>query len=176
MPVVLIRATPQDKAAIGSFDYNDLNAYLLLVVGLAQPHEKEISSFNELAKKAREGSKIPIKDVKDLMGNKEPFVSLPHTAKLTQAVETFGSGVHRTVIVKEGTNEAIGILSQLRLVKFLWENGKSFPTLHTLYPRYLRDLTIGSHQVIAIKYGTALPPFVISLTRTAVGINHWPKL
>ncbi|KAI9797976.1 MAG: cell separation during budding [Piccolia ochrophora] len=148
-PVVLIRETASEKRALATFDYSDLNAYLLLVVGIAHPDESEISSFNELAKKAREGNKIPIKDVKDL-GNKEPFIALPNTARLTQAVEIFGSGVHRIIIVKEGTEEVTGILNQLRLVKFLWENGKSFPVIDHLYPQHLRDLNVGSHQVIAI--------------------------
>ncbi|KAI9680833.1 MAG: cell separation during budding [Caeruleum heppii] len=149
-PVILIREDTKALSACGTFDYADLNAYLLLVVGLAQPEgESSISSFQELAKKAREGNKIPIKDVKDL-GKKEPFVALPHTARLTKAVECFGSGVHRIIILKDGTTEVVGILSQLSLVKFLWENGKSFPTIDHLYPYPLKDLSIGSHQVIAI--------------------------
>lgn len=137
-------------AVVGTFDYSDLNAYLLLVVGVAEPEEGNITSFLELARKARQGSTIPIKDVKDL-GKKEPFVHLPHTANLTKAVEIFGSGVHRIIVFKDGTNEIKGILSQLRLVKFLWENGKSFPVIDKLYPQYLKALDIGSHQVIAIK-------------------------
>ncbi|KAI9804126.1 MAG: hypothetical protein M1825_001528 [Sarcosagium campestre] len=148
-PVVLIRENTTQHHALATFDYSDLIAYLLLVVGIAHPDKDEISSFNELAKKAREGDKIPIKDVKDL-GNKEPFVSLPHNAKLTQAVEIFGSGVHRIIIVRPGTKHVTGILSQLRLVQFLWENGRSFPIIDQLYPQHLKDLTIGSHQVIAI--------------------------
>ena len=120
------------------------------MVGLAQPDEEHISSFNELAMKAREGSKIPLKDVKDL-GPKEPLVFLPQTANLMKAIEVFGGGVHRVIIVKEGTKEVTGMLSQLKLVKFLWENRSSFPVLDQIYPQYLRDLRIGSQQVIAIK-------------------------
>ena len=147
---MLIRESPTHKSAIGTFEYNDLNAYLLLVTGLAQPEEDEIHSFQELAKKAREGNKIPIKDVKDL-GKKEPLVALAHTDRLTKAVEILGSGVHRIIILKEGTPEVLGILSQLRVVKFLWENGKSFPTIDQLYPHYIRDLSIGSQLVMSIK-------------------------
>lgn len=147
--VVLLRDSPTSRTAIGTFDYSDLNAYLLLVVGLAQPDEDQVSSFRELAQKGREGKPIPLKDVKGL-SRKEPLVTLPHTAPLTKAVEILGSGVHRIIIVKEHTADAIGVLTQLRLIIFFWENGRHFPSIESLYPRYLHDLDIGSHAVFAI--------------------------
>jgi CBS domain-containing protein len=149
-PVLLIRENPSSRSVFGTFDYADLNAYLLLVVGLAQPEEGHIEDFQELANKARTGAKIPLKDVKDL-GRKDPLVKLPSNANLIQAIETFGGGVHRVVVVKQNTDEVVGILSQSRLVKFLWENGRSFPVIDQLYPQHLRDLKLGSHQVISIK-------------------------
>jgi CBS domain-containing protein len=147
--VLLIRETPQDTSVVGTFDYSDLNAYLMLVVGLSYPHEEQAISFRELAQKAREGSKILLKDVKDL-GVKEPLTALPVSASLMMAVETFGSGVHRIMVVKERSMEVVGIVSQSRLIKFLWENGRSLPILDQLYPLHLKDLRIGSQQVISI--------------------------
>ncbi|KAK8186482.1 hypothetical protein BC567DRAFT_270301 [Phyllosticta citribraziliensis] len=146
--VVLIRENKDSHAAIGTFDYSDLNAYLLLVVGLARPEAPE-SSFNDLAQKGREGKPVPLRDVKDL-GKKEPLITLPHTANLTKAVEIFGSGIHRIIIVKEHSQEVIGVLSQLRLVGFFWLNGRNFPTVDHLYPQTLRDLNIGSQSVVSI--------------------------
>jgi CBS domain-containing protein len=149
-PVLLIRETPQHTSAVGTFDYNDLNAYLLLAAGLTQPDEETLASYEELARKAREGITIPLKDVKDL-GRKEPMTTLPATASVMTAVETFGGGVHRVVVVNEHNGrEVVGIFSQLRLVKFLWENGRSFPVIDQLYPQALRDLRIGSREVISI--------------------------
>ena len=149
--MLFIRDNPQAKSAIGTFDYSDLNAYLLLAAGLTQPDEEHLPSFEELAKKAQEGIKIPLRDVKDL-GNKEPLAVLPASANVLKAVETFGGGVHRVVVVNENSdNEVVGIFSQYRLVKFLWENGRSFPVIDQLYPQYLKDLTIGSNEVISIK-------------------------
>lgn len=135
---------------MGTFGYSDLNAYLLLVVGLAKPTESQLTSFREVSQKAREGSKIPLKDIRDLVP-KEPLTTLPETANLMAAVETFGGGVHRIVVLKENSDEAIGIVSQSRLVKFLWENGRSFPIIDQLYPQYLKDLRLGSQKVIHIK-------------------------
>jgi CBS domain len=120
------------------------------VVGLAQPEEDQISSFQELAQKGREGKPIPLRDVKDL-GRKEPLMTLPHTATLTKAVEIFGSGIHRIIIVKEHTMDAVGVLTQLRLLKFFWENRANFPAIEALHHKTLRDLDIGSHNVFAIK-------------------------
>lgn len=148
--VLLVRESVDDKCPVGTFGYNDLNAYLLLVVGLATPTESQLTSFQEVAQKAREGSKIPLKDIRDLVP-REPLTTLPQSANLMTAVETFGGGVHRIVVLKENSNEAIGIVSQSRLVKFLWENGRSFPIIDQLYPQHLRELRLGSQQPISIK-------------------------
>ncbi|OCK82426.1 hypothetical protein K432DRAFT_380434 [Lepidopterella palustris CBS 459.81] len=147
--VVLIRDSPTSRTAIGTFDYNDLNAYLLLVVGLAHPAESDTESFNDLVQKGREGKPIPLKDVKDL-GKREPLITLPHTDDLAKAMEVFGSGIHRILVVQEHTTDVIGILSQLTLVRFFWENRKSFPAIDQLYPQLIKDLNIGSHSVFAI--------------------------
>lgn len=121
------------------------------MVGLAQPDEEHIEDFRELARRARTGAEIPLKDVKDL-GRKDPLVQLPENASLIQAIEIFGGGVHRVMIVEENTDDVVGILSQSRLVKFLWENGRSFPVIDQLYPQYLRDLKLGSQKVVSIKW------------------------
>jgi len=136
--------------ACGIFDYSDLNAYLLVVVGLANPEESQLEDFSALAKKAREGTSISLREIRRL-ARKEPLVTLSESEDLSKAIESFGSGVHRILICKEGTTQVVGILSQLNLVKFLWDNGSSFPTIDQLYPMILRDLNIGTHQAIAIK-------------------------
>ena len=150
LSVLLIRDKPSDKSATGTFDFKDLNQYLLFATGGLYPTPEQLPFFQDLAKKAQRGHKIPLRDAKNL-GAKEPFVTLSHTANLTKAVELFGGGVHRLVIVKDGTNDVTGVLSQSRLVKFLWENGRSFPIIDQLYPQTIRDLGIGSQRIICIK-------------------------
>lgn len=82
----------------------------------------------------------------------EPLVTMPATANVLAAVETFGGGIHRVVVTKDANdNEVIGTFSQFRLVKFLWENGRSFPVIDELYPQALHALQLGSHSVISIK-------------------------
>ncbi|KAE8831286.1 hypothetical protein PTNB73_09174 [Pyrenophora teres f. teres] len=132
--VVLLRENANTRHATGTFDYSDLNAYLLLVVGLAHPEEGDIASFDELAKKGREGKPIPLRDTTDL----------------SKAMEVFGSGVHRVLVAEEGTSNVIGILTQLRLVRFFWENRSSFPAVNQLYPQLIKDLSLGSKTVLAI--------------------------
>lgn len=149
--VLLIRATSTDKAAVATFDYKDLNQYLLFATGSLRPDADHLSFYQDLAKKAQAGKTIPLREAKSL-GSKEPFVMLPHTAKLSKAIEAFGGGVHRLIIVREWTNEVIGLLSQSNLVKFLWDNGKSFPLIDQLYPQTIQELGIGSQQnLISIK-------------------------
>ncbi len=128
-----------------------MNAYLLLVLGLAHPEEGDIASFDELAKKGREGKPIPLKDVKEVGGKKEPLITLDETTDLSKAIEVFGSGVHRVLVAEEGTSNVKGILTQLRLVKFFWENRSSFPGVNQLYPQLIKDLNIGSKTVLAVK-------------------------
>ena len=148
--MVLIRSEKTTRKVVATFDYGDLNAYLLVVVGLARPEEKHLPSFKELTRKAREGKPIPVIDVKQL-GRYDEIVMLPHTAELSRAVEMFGSGLHRILVAKEGTQEIGGVLTQSSLVKFFWENGRSFPAIDTLYPLNLLDLQIGSRAIVSIK-------------------------
>lgn len=120
------------------------------MVGLSHPEESEIESFEDLAKRGREGKPIPLRDIKQL-GKKEPLVTLPHTAPLTKAMEVFGSGVHRLLVVEEGKSDVVGVLTQLRLVEFFWDNRQSFHAVDQLYPDLIKDLAIGSPDVLAIK-------------------------
>ncbi|KAF7915698.1 uncharacterized protein EAE98_011041 [Botrytis deweyae] len=147
--VILIRETSNDVTACDSFDYNDLNAYLLVVLGLASPDEGQTDTYSQLASKARERAPIPLRDVITL-AKKEPLTTLSQSEDLSKAVEIFGSGVHRILVCKPGTTTVVGILSQLKLVKFLWDNGSSFPAIDQLYPTILRDLNIGTQHAIAI--------------------------
>jgi hypothetical protein len=147
---VLLTDAPESRVATGTFDYTDLNAYLLLVVGVAQPDEHQLPRFKELAQKGREGKEIPMKDVKDL-GRKEPLVFLSRKQPLTKAVEIFGSGIHRIVISEDKSQEVVGVLTQLRLVEFFWENRTHFSPIEPLFHATLRDLELGSHSVFAIK-------------------------
>ena len=136
---------------MATFDYKDLTQYLLFATGSIRPNSEHLPFVQNLAKKAQAGIEIPLKDAKSL-GSKEPFIILPHTARLTEVVEVFGSGVHRLVIVREWTNQVVGILSQEKLVNFLWENGKSFQVIDRLYPQTLKDLGLGSQRsVVSIK-------------------------
>jgi len=145
-----VRETSNDLSACDTFDYNDLNAYLLVVLGLANPTEDQVEAYTEIAKKAREGTTISLKETSSL-ANEAPLVTLSESQDLSNAIEIFAGGVHRILIVQEGTNHVVGILSQWTLVKFLWDNGSSFPSIDQLYPMTLRDLNVGTLQTIAIK-------------------------
>ncbi|KAM0694000.1 hypothetical protein Q7P36_006126 [Cladosporium allicinum] len=144
--LILVRESTKTKTAVATFDYSDLNAYLLLVLGLALPDD----SAQQLSNRARSGEAIPLADLLDHLGAREMPAFLPHTADLTQAMEVLGGGSHRLIICKEGTSEVVGIVSQLRLVRFFWENHQNFSATEALYSRTLRDLRAGAKDVVYI--------------------------
>lgn len=153
--VVLVRAHKNTRTAVSSFDYSDLNAYLLIIVGLARPQDGNAQLMNDIARRGREGQTIPLKDIDDT-GSKEALVTLPEHAPLTRAVEIFGSGIHRILLTAENSTDVTGVLTQLRLVRFFWENGRHFSTIEPLYASNLQELTMGSRTVRAIKYACPL--------------------
>lgn len=123
----------------------------MFVTNLALPAEAAESEIQHVMTRARQNQPIPLSDIRYLLGRKEPPAFLEHTDTLTKAVEIFGGGYHRIIVRKQGTAEVLGILSQLRLVRFFWENVKSFGSVEPLHARSLSNLNIGSHEVISIK-------------------------
>ncbi|KAG8158288.1 hypothetical protein KVR01_012049 [Diaporthe batatas] len=144
---VLVKDGPQNKA-VSTFDYRDLNAYLLAVVGLARPEDEHVALYDTIATRAREREAIPLRDIQPIC-RPEQLLSLPPETFLPGAIEVFGSGVHRMLIMSDD-GEVTGILSQLKLLEFFWNEGINFPTIERLYPVLLRDLQIGSQQIISI--------------------------
>jgi hypothetical protein len=148
--VVLIRESAETSKAVSSFDFKDLNAYLLVVVGLAKPEEDQIEASNNVVAKAQKAEPISLREIQPLC-RKEALVMLPATSNLAQAMEVLGSGVHRLVVTDEA-GEAIGIMSQLRMVEFFWNEGVNFASIDELYPHNLKDLNIGTKSTISVKY------------------------
>ncbi|EJT75251.1 SDS23 [Gaeumannomyces tritici R3-111a-1] len=146
--VVLVKETATDKTAISTFDFNDLNAYLLVVVGLAQPEEDQVALYHEIATKARERVAIPLRDIQPIC-RKEMLVTFDGEEPLSRGIEVLGSGIHR-ILVTSSNSDLVGILSQLKVLEFFWNEAVSFPVIDRLYPAPLRELSLGTHQIIAI--------------------------
>ncbi|KAH6652097.1 hypothetical protein BKA67DRAFT_521064 [Truncatella angustata] len=146
--IVLIRDDASQDIAVSTFDHNDLNAYLLVVVGLAHPTDDLVSLYDSLVGKAQAHESIPLRDIQPIC-RKEALVTLPGDENLAKVIEIFGSGVHR-LLVTNSSGDVVGVLSQLRLVEFFWNEGINFRAIDELYPRLMRDLGIGSQQIIAV--------------------------
>ena len=133
---LLLRQSPSDSSVSRTFDYTDLTAFLLLVLGVTDPsHPSNMSaeSFQDLVKKAREGDhNIPVKLVGDI-GIKDPFITLPQSETLARVVEIMASGVHRVAVTREDTKDVIGVLSQRKVITFFWENVRAFVDLEPFY-------------------------------------------
>lgn len=120
------------------------------MVGLANPGEDLVQLYDAIAKKAQARISIPLRDIQPIL-RKESLVTLQGDEDLPKAIEVFGSGVHR-VLVTNHNSQVVGILSQLKLLEFFWNEGINFRAIDELYPRLLRDLGVGSQQIIAVKY------------------------
>lgn len=122
---------------------------MLVVVGLAKPEDEQVPIYDAIASKAQARETISLGEIQPVC-RQDDIVSLPADANLEKAMEIFGSGVHRLLVLNDNS-EVIGILSQLRLVEFFWNEAVNFPAIDRLYPHLLRDLGIGSQKIIAIK-------------------------
>lgn len=146
--LVLIRENEDAKTAISTFDFSDLNAYLLIVIGLAKPEEGQISLYNDIISKAQQGQRIPLRDIQPIC-RKESLVNLHGDGNLSQAIEILGSGIHQFLVTSEA-GHVVGIVTQLQVVEFFWSEAINFPTIDRLYGVILRDLGVGSQHVISV--------------------------
>ncbi len=169
-----------------TFDCSDINSYLLLLVSDFAPNDsilqemvnnKTMSSLKEahdLINMIKNESsqthydnnvpiKVPISFVSQLTP-KNPFITYPEFEKLGKVVETLGSGSHRIAITsKDDSKNIIGMLSQRRLIRYIWKNarGRFKPLEKTLFEKNLKDLNIGSTNVITINgESTVLEAFI----------------
>lgn len=168
---ILLRQSSSSTSVSGTFDYSDLTAFLLMVLGVtdAKGHPSTISdtSFQDLVKKAREGSHdIPVKLVGDL-GMKDPFITLPESESLTRVVEIMASGVHRIAVTRETSNhDVIGVLSQRKVIKFFWENVRAFIDLEPLYQKSVTPNHPQSTDLIRLENWESAPETSFPSTQT----------
>ncbi|KAL7783092.1 hypothetical protein V8C37DRAFT_406720 [Trichoderma ceciliae] len=146
--VVLVREETSASKPTFCFDYNDLNAYLLTVVGLSRPHNYHATHFRDIMTKAQGGARISLSEIQNLC-SREAIIKLNSDVNLSQAIEKLGSGIHR-ILVTEPDGDVIGIISQLRMVEFFWNEGINFPAIDRLYPVTLQDLGIGVQPIISV--------------------------
>ena len=137
-----------------TFDYSDLNAFLLLVLGYCHPSDNPTTAekshtFQDLIAAARRGKEIPVTLISDI-GSKDPFMRLSESDSLVDVVNIMSTGVHRIAILQANSDRVLGMLSQRRVVNFFWDNRQAFSNLESLYSKTLQELEIGSTNVICI--------------------------
>lgn len=132
---VPVESTPGDMDCL-TFDYNDLNAYLLLVLNKITVADTEITHL------CQSGRPVPVGEIVKLTP-KNPFYKIPETENLSTVLHILGSGVHRVAITNTNMTKVKGILSQRRLVKYIWDNARSFTHLEPLLNASLQELQIG---------------------------------
>lgn len=120
------------------------------MVGLAHPSDDLVELYDSIARRAQARDNIPLRDIQPIC-RKESLITLQGDEDLAKAIEIFGSGLHR-VLVRNHNAEVIGILSQLNLLEFFWHEGINFRVIDDLYPKLLREVGVGSQQILAVKY------------------------
>ena len=163
VPVSISKNDPTDLTNCLTFDYSDLNTYLLLImnkINYADLNVEEIGDVKTTAQekhdiviqninKAKRGEEVPVEFIIKLHP-KNPFIKFNETDTLFSVMETLGNGVHRIAIANEEGNKITGILSQRRLIRYMWENARRFPSLDFYLTSTLQDLKIGSTNPITI--------------------------
>ncbi|KAK6459146.1 uncharacterized protein RJT20DRAFT_124314 [Scheffersomyces xylosifermentans] len=152
-----------DLSSCLTFDYSDLNTYLLLVmnkIALSDLAINEIGSENDSTakkqeivtqtiNKAKRGEEVPVEFIIKLHP-KNPFIKFTEADTLFKVMEALGNGVHRVAITNLESTKITGILSQRRLIKYMWENARRFPSLDFYLNSTLQDLKIGNNNPIFI--------------------------
>lgn len=168
VPVSLSKDDPEDLTNCLTFDYSDLNTYLLLImnkihlnelstneIGDPELLDKERSELiSHAISRAKKGEEVPVDFIVKLHP-KNPFVKFTEAETLFPVMEALGNGVHRVAITNLTGTKITGILSQRRLIKYMWENARRFPSLDFYLNSTLEDLKIGSTKPITI-YGDQL--------------------
>ncbi|CCK72938.1 Sds24p KNAG_0M00850 [Huiozyma naganishii CBS 8797] len=130
-----VEAYPGDMECL-TFDYNDLNSYLLLVLNKIQVNNHAVTED------CQNGKPVPVGEIVKLTP-KNPFYKLRESQSLTSVMKILGSGVHRVAITNDEMTIVKGILSQRRLVKYLWDHAAQFRSLERLFNYTLQDLQVG---------------------------------
>lgn len=163
---VALSLSDYDLSNCLSFDYSDLNTYLLLIMNKISLNDLAVNGITDengnaltlqqkqervhaVVNKAKKGEEVPVDFIVKLHP-KNPFLKFRESESLLKAVEAFGNGVHRVAIIDDHS-KITGILSQRRMIKFFWENARRFPSLEFLFNSTLQDLKIGSTTPITIQ-------------------------
>lgn len=164
IPVSLSPTNLHELANCLTFDYSDLNTYLLIVMNKINPNDLSVEELGspgwtlqqkqELLMhniaKAKRGEEVPVDFIVKLHP-KNPFLKFSESDTLYRAMEALGNGVHRVAITDpHDKNKITGILSQRRLIKYMWENARRFNNLDFFLNSTLQDLKIGSNTPIFI--------------------------
>ena len=130
-----VETVPGDMNCL-TFDYNDLNSYLLLVLNKITIENKQIMED------CQNGKPVAVGEIVRLTP-KNPFIKIAEDETLSTVMGILGSGVHRVAITNNEMTKVKGILSQRRLIKYLWDNARKFANLESLFNYTLQDLQIG---------------------------------
>ncbi|CAA22817.1 Protein sds23/moc1 [Schizosaccharomyces pombe] len=148
-----------------TFDYADLNSFLLMVVGFDDFND---GRFKKVAEDIRAGKVITAYEVAKLGKNKDDFITIPHTTSLGRLAEILSSGIRRVAVTNE-QGELSFMASQRSIIRFLWNNIRAFPDLEPLMSRTIHSLDIGSTDITCISGDQKVAAALRQMNQTGIG-------
>lgn len=106
------------KVYVGMFDYGDIVAFLLAVMGKEEVPQYETNLRDILQKGLRMGP-VPVHMVSDL-SLRNPFVYVAPETPLLEAIQFFAQGLHRIAVINSDFSLK-GILSQSGVLNYVVE-------------------------------------------------------
>ncbi|EGV66491.1 hypothetical protein CANTEDRAFT_112206 [Yamadazyma tenuis ATCC 10573] len=161
---VITSPDPRDLTNCLTFDYSDLNTYILMIMNKIRYQDLTVGGagsdtditaevFDSYVEKGKKGEEVPVTFIIALHP-KNPFVKINENDSLVSVMEILGNGVHRVALVNN-IGHIVGILSQRRLIRFIWDNARRFSNLEYYFNQSIEDLKIGSSNPLTI-YGDSL--------------------
>ncbi|EPX74335.1 inducer-sexual development Sds23/Moc1 [Schizosaccharomyces octosporus yFS286] len=160
-----ILAAKGSNEIVSTFDYADLNAFLLMVVGFDDFNDDR---FKELAEKVRAGNVVTAYEVSLLGKSKDVFMTIPPTTTLGELAKTLASGIRRVAVTNE-SGELSFMASQRSIIRFLWNNIRAFPDLEPLMARTIHSLDIGSCDITCISGDEKVALALRQMNQTGIG-------
>lgn len=121
-----------------AFNYNDLNTYLLLALNKIQIDNDNITNDCQNGKPVKVGDFIINAKIKS------NFKSQNQNQSLKSIINILGKDrIHRITLIDEN-NYVKGIISQRRLIKYIWENARNIKNILPILNSSISELKIGN--------------------------------
>ncbi|KXS13877.1 CBS-domain-containing protein [Gonapodya prolifera JEL478] len=142
---------------VGSLDWADVAAYLLIVLKKGQPpnlSENGSLEIQELIQRAHSFQPVPARLAADL-SSRNPLWNVTPDSTIVDVLGAFSKGIHRVCVM--GPSGLEGVLSQSALAQYLYRNSEQFAELKPVLSKTLAELGLGKQgNVVSVEESTTV--------------------